>query len=90
MTAVLVPKAPAGAPQPHLLTICRRRGRWAAGRIRRAAHRRRGSDAGMTTAEYAVGTVAACALAAVLYKLVTGDAITGALGEVIERAIRAA
>ena len=29
-------------------------------------------DAGMSTAEYAVGTVAACAFAAVLYRVVTG------------------
>ncbi|MFG2903969.1 DUF4244 domain-containing protein [Kitasatospora sp. NPDC048286] len=48
------------------------------------------SDAGMTTAEYAVGTLAACALAAVLYKVVTGDAITSALTDMLVRALHAA
>jgi hypothetical protein len=31
-----------------------------------------GSDTGMSTAEYAVGTIAAAAFAAVLYTVVTG------------------
>ncbi|MFD5461496.1 DUF4244 domain-containing protein [Kitasatospora sp. NPDC127059] len=54
----------------------------------RAVQRRR-SDAGMTTAEYAVGTLGACALAAGLYKVVTSAAITGALTEMLERALHA-
>ena len=33
---------------------------------------RQRAEAGMSTAEYAVGTVAACAFAAVLYRVVTG------------------
>jgi len=32
-------------------------------------------EAGMTTAEYAVGTVAACGLGGVLYKVVTSDSV---------------
>ena len=32
-------------------------------------------EAGMSTAEYAVGTVAACAFAAVLYRVVSGESI---------------
>src|SRR3712207_8200457 len=36
-------------------------------------------SAGMSTAEYAVGTVAACAFAAVLYRVVTGGSIVTAL-----------
>jgi Protein of unknown function (DUF4244) len=47
-------------------------------------------DAGMTTAEYAVGTVAACAFAAVLYKVVTSGAISSALSGLVERALNAA
>ena len=45
------------------------------------------SEAGMSTAEYAVGTVAACAFAAVLYRVVTGGSIVSALGQLVERAL---
>jgi hypothetical protein len=44
-------------------------------------------EAGMSTAEYAVGTVAACAFAAVLYKVVTGGSVVGALGELVQSAL---
>jgi hypothetical protein len=44
-------------------------------------------QAGMSTAEYAVGTVAACAFAAVLYRVVTGGSIVTALGKLITRAL---
>lgn len=45
------------------------------------------AQAGMSTAEYAVGTVAACAFAAVLYKVVTGGSIVTALGHLITKAL---
>jgi hypothetical protein len=45
------------------------------------------AEAGMSTAEYAVGTVAACAFAAVLYRVVTGDSIVSALGALVDRAL---
>ena len=45
------------------------------------------ADAGMSTAEYAVGTVAACAFAAVLYRVVTGGSIVDALGRLIDSAL---
>ncbi|KRV47642.1 hypothetical protein AQ490_06695 [Wenjunlia vitaminophila] len=48
-----------------------------------------GGDAGMTTAEYAVGTVAACAFAAVLYRVVTSGTVTSALSAMVERALHA-
>jgi hypothetical protein len=41
----------------------------------------------MTTAEYAVGTIAACALAAVLYRVVTSPAVASALDGVVHRAL---
>ncbi|MFE0630356.1 DUF4244 domain-containing protein [Streptomyces sp. NPDC058864] len=41
----------------------------------------------MTTAEYAVGTLAACGFAAVLYKVVTSGAVSAALGGLIKRAL---
>jgi Protein of unknown function (DUF4244) len=44
-------------------------------------------DAGMATAEYAVATVAACAFAAVLYKVVTGGSVLSALGKIIQSAL---
>jgi hypothetical protein len=54
---------------------------------RRWAAVRRTAEAGMSTAEYAVGTVAACAFAAVLYKVVTGGSIVTALGRLITAAL---
>ncbi len=44
-------------------------------------------DAGMSTAEYAIGTVAACAFAAVLYKVVTSTQILDLLSGVVSRAL---
>lgn len=46
-------------------------------------------DAGMSTAEYAVGTIAACAFAAVLYQVVTGGSIVSALTDLISSALSA-
>ncbi len=45
------------------------------------------ADAGMTTAEYAVGTVAAVGFAGLLYKVVTSAPVSSALSGVIERAL---
>jgi hypothetical protein len=54
---------------------------------RRWARVRATGEAGMSTAEYAVGTVAACAFAAVLYRVVTGGSIVDALGRLVESAL---
>ncbi|MFE0691039.1 DUF4244 domain-containing protein [Streptomyces xiamenensis] len=40
----------------------------------------------MSTAEYAVGTIAAAALAAVLYQVLTSDTVVGLLRGTIEQA----
>jgi TRAP-type uncharacterized transport system fused permease subunit len=45
-------------------------------------------DAGMNTAEYAVGTLAAVAFAGVLLKVLTSDGVRNALASIIERALR--
>lgn len=45
------------------------------------------SDAGMTTAEYAVGTVAAVGFAVVLYKVVNSSAVMSALSKIITKAL---
>ena len=44
-------------------------------------------EAGMSTVEYAIGTIAAAALGAILYGVVTGDSIVGALTNIINRAL---
>lgn len=44
-------------------------------------------DAGMSTAEYAIGTIAAAAFAAILYAVVSGDGIVSALTGIVERAL---
>ena len=45
------------------------------------------ADAGMSTVEYAVGTVAAAAFAAVLYQIVTGGSVLSGLTDLINRAM---
>lgn len=57
-----------------------RRRRWLPGELL-------GGDAGMSTVEYAVGTVAAAAFAAVLYTIVTGGSITSALTSLVQQAL---
>lgn len=42
---------------------------------------------GMSTVEYALGTIAAAAFGALLYTVVTGGDITQALTDIIERAL---
>ena len=42
---------------------------------------------GMSTVEYALGTIAAAAFAALLYTVLTGGDITQALTDIIERAL---
>ena len=44
-------------------------------------------ESGMSTVEYAIGTIAAAAFAAVLYTAVTGDSIVSALTNIIARAL---
>jgi hypothetical protein len=54
----------------------------------RANHLRRlRGDDGMSTVEYAIGTIAAAAFAAVLYAVVSGDSIVTALTELVQRAL---
>ncbi|GAA2165074.1 DUF4244 domain-containing protein [Pedococcus bigeumensis] len=48
---------------------------------------RRSAEAGMTTAEYAVGTLAACAFAAVLLAVVRSGTVKSALASVIAAAL---
>ena len=74
-----VDRAPSPSPEgrPRL-------DRWLA---RRWARVQETPEAGMSTAEYAVGTVAACAFAAVLYQVVTGGSVVTALGDLVQSAL---
>jgi hypothetical protein len=45
------------------------------------------SDAGMSTAEYAVGTVAACGFGGILYKVLTSGFVENLVQDVISRAL---
>jgi hypothetical protein len=44
-------------------------------------------EEGMSTVEYAIGTIAAAAFGAILYTVVTGDSIVSALTNIISRAL---
>ncbi|MDT4899908.1 MAG: hypothetical protein QOJ78_838 [Pseudonocardiales bacterium] len=55
----------------------------------RAKEIRAAVDAGMSTAEYAVGTVAAVAFAVVLYKVVRSPAVSSALTSIVNSALHA-
>lgn len=44
-------------------------------------------DQGMSTVEYAIGTIAAAAFGAILYSVVTGDSVVNALTNIINRAL---
>jgi hypothetical protein len=45
------------------------------------------AEDGMSTVEYAIGTIAAAAFGAILYTVVTGDSVVGALTGLISRAL---
>ncbi|NHD19169.1 MULTISPECIES: DUF4244 domain-containing protein [unclassified Actinopolyspora] len=76
--------------------VIRSRGRWRRGPARTRGerglrtpvlHRVLGGDEGMSTAEYAVGTIAAAAFAGLLYTIVTSDAVTEALTSLLRSAL---
>jgi hypothetical protein len=48
---------------------------------------RRRAEAGMSTAEYAVGTIAACAFAALLLTVIRSGAVEGLVSTVITTAL---
>jgi len=60
-----------------------------AARCRRVFAQRLGValDSGMSTAEYAIGTIAACAFAALLYKVITSPQILDLLTGLVSRAL---
>ncbi|MGI5284843.1 DUF4244 domain-containing protein [Nonomuraea polychroma] len=74
--------APAVSKDPSAPRSSRRRrpGRW----LHHAAANR---ERGMSTAEYAVGTIAACAFAALLFKVVSSPEVQEMLSSLIDRAL---
>ena len=60
-------------------------------RLRALVCRMRGvrRDAGMVTSEYAMGIVAAVGFAVILYEVVTSDAVTSQLQDIVKRALSA-
>ena len=56
--------------------------------MRRIIRALRSSDSGMTTAEYAVGTVAACGFGTALYKILTSDPVVSLVENVISHALQ--
>ncbi|MQA14394.1 MAG: DUF4244 domain-containing protein [Pseudonocardiaceae bacterium] len=64
-----------------------RTARWIGRRMSRRLSAALDGDVGMSTAEYAIGTIAAAAFAAVLYTVVTGDSVVGALDALVQRAL---
>ena len=79
-----LPAAPAvaAAPSPLVAAAPPAMRRFGLRRLRAA-----GRDVGMTTAEYAVGTVAACGFGGVLYKVLTRDAVLRLLSDILRRAL---
>ncbi len=79
---------PGATPDPDGTPVRLRGGRSLRGQLARRWARVQGTaEAGMSTAEYAVGTVAACAFAAVLYRVVTGGSIVTGLTKLVEAAL---
>ncbi|GIH63997.1 hypothetical protein Msi02_48140 [Microbispora siamensis] len=58
--------------------------------IQWAVQARTRADAGMSTAEYAVGTIAACGFAALLWKVVTSAEVRSMLAALIQKALKLA
>lgn len=56
-------------------------------RVSTTIARRASDETGMTTAEYAVGTVATCGLGGLLFKLLTSDSFLDILRSVFDRAL---
>ena len=57
-------------------------------RLGRYLRRKTRDDRGMSTAEYAVGTLAAVAFAGLLMKVVTSGSVQTALTQIIEKALK--
>ena len=80
--------SPASSPRPTGASARRagsrsQRSTWISARLHTA-----GADAGQSTAEYAVATVAACGFGGVLYTVLTSGPVAGLVGGLIDRALK--
>lgn len=55
--------------------------------MRQLVRRLRSDERGMTTAEYAVGTVAACGFGGVLYKVITSETVLQTIESLFAKAL---
>lgn len=78
-----------GLDAPGAGSGLRRRLHGAGAAIVRRLRRLLRDDAGMSTVEYAIGCVAAAGFAALLYSVVTGESVTAALTQLVQRALTA-
>jgi hypothetical protein len=76
------------ARRAEVFSAVRRRVRTAT--VRWTLHARAKGEAGMSTAEYAVGTIAACGFAALLFKIVTSAEVRAMLAALIQKALKLA
>jgi len=84
-----IPRLPGFGWAVGLVAAFLRRGtEWTRDRGRAAAQAVLREDRGMSTVEYAIGTVAAAAFGVVLYTVVTGDSIVTALTGLVQRALQ--
>jgi hypothetical protein len=81
------PEAAHGPGPSDRSRLLRRARRRLAAVLRAAAARLTAEDRGMSTVEYAIGTLAAAAFAAVLYTVISGDSIVTALTQLVQRAL---
>jgi hypothetical protein len=71
----------------RLPRICRRSPLPALRALRALLRVRQMTDVGMTTAEYAIGTLAACAFAGVLIKILTSAKVADLLTGIVTKAL---
>ncbi|WP_330759429.1 DUF4244 domain-containing protein [Haloechinothrix halophila] len=83
LASLIARRRPAGVPTMTLPPLPTMRTRTLLARLRALG----ADDHGMTTAEYAIGTLAAAAFAAVLYGVISGDSVISALTDLVERAL---
>jgi hypothetical protein len=83
------PRSSAGAPQEVLMRALHAV-RSAPVRVSARLQSAQQGDAGMTTAEYAVGTVAACGFSGILYKVITSPQVLELVTGIISRAFKLA
>ncbi|MFC0865206.1 DUF4244 domain-containing protein [Sphaerimonospora cavernae] len=89
------PTAPPPVSRTRAESWLQRRGRSVWGRVRAAALRaaliaRTRAEAGMSTAEYAVGTIAACGFAALLWKILSSGEVRSMLSALVQKALKLA